>query len=499
MKSNIKRILIKFAALLCMQTMVIASVCSPVFAGNDTNASEKAHAFDGGIITKKPTCTKPGTTKYTCVDCGFVLEDNNFPLALSHSADLGQLHKGTQDVSGYVQYHCIRCGIDMGLIPVNTDGIVFPEEKVKNTAVAKSGSAGKSKVATADTKSDGANQTKEDTEVKANDETKPDDKAEADKDLTVDETNTDNSESVNSGADEVNAEETKDKADEEIADAEKFGINTLLSSNSTAGEKLTDKEKKSKQAKAWEFIESLYRKGHNPVKIKLNDSTLVPNTVFLLANEYNATTEFIVNDKVSWTILPGDIDVDSMSKISRINVGVLEDPQLVPNEVAASAESLQNKQLLNKAIDIKHGGSLGFTGVLSVKLNDIRGSEYANLFLYNEDTNALEYISSTEIPDDRFARFNISKGATYAIYTSRLAMNQDCVRVTDDDSEVREKLAQDKQTKMDNAKKQSETDPITIGIIIVVVAVILLFAGMLFFQKNGAFDIASLIKKDNNK
>ena len=468
MKSNIKRILIKFAALLCMQTMVIASVCSPVFAGNGTNASEKAHTFDGGIIIKEPTCTKPGTTKYTCVDCGFVLEDNNFPLALSHSADLGQLHKGTQDVSGYVQYHCIRCGIDMGLIPVNTDGIVFPEEKVKNTAVAKSGSAGKSKVATLDTKSDGANQSKEDTEVKANDETKSDDKAEADKDLTA-------------------------------ADDEKFSIDTLLSSNSTAGEKLTDKEKKSKQAKAWEFIEALYGKGLNPVKIKLNDSTLVPNTVFLLANEYNATTEFIVNDKVSWTILPGDIDVDSMSKISRINVGVLEDPQLVPNEVAASAESLQNKQLLNKAIDIKHGGSLGFTGVLSVKLNDIKGSEYANLFLYNEDTNALEYISSTEIPDDRVARFNISKGATYAIYTSKLAMNQDCVRVSDDESEAKEKLTQDKQTKIDKAKKQSETDPIMIGIIIVVVAVILLFAGMLFFQKNGAFDIASLIKKDNNK
>ena len=471
MGSNFKRVLIKFATVLCVQTIVVTSVCSPVFAGNGKSYTcEKAHTFDGGEVTKEPTCTEPGTTKFTCVDCGFVLEDNNFPLALGHNADSGVLHKGTKDVSGYIRYHCVRCGIDMGLIPVNTDGIVFPEEKVKNTAVAKAGSAGKSKVATADTKSDGANQT-----------------------------NTDNSESVNSGADEVNAEETKDKADEEIADAEKFGINTLLSSNSTAGEKLTDKEKKSKQAKAWEFIESLYRKGLNPVKIKLNDSTLVPNTVFLLANEYNATTEFIVNDKVSWTILPGDIDVDSMSKISRINVGVLEDPQLVPNEVAASAESLQNKQLLNKAIDIKHGGSLGFTGVLSVKLNDIRGSEYANLFLYNEDTNALEYISSTEIPDDRFARFNISKGATYAIYTSRLAMNQDCVRVTDDDSEVREKLAQDKQTKMDNAKKQSETDPITIGIIIVVVAVILLFAGMLFFQKNGAFDIASLIKKDNNK
>lgn len=494
MKSNIKRILIKFAALLCMQTMVIASVCSPVFAGNGTNASEKAHTFDGGIVTKEPTCTKPGTTKYTCVDCGFVLEDNNFPLALSHSADLGQLHKGTQDVSGYVQYHCIRCGIDMGLIPVNTDGIVFPEEKVKNTAVAKSGSAGKSKVATADTKSDGANQTKEDTEVKANDETKSDDK-----DLTVAETNTDNSESVNSGADEVNTEETKGKADEEIADDEKFSIDTLLSSNSTAGEKLTDKEKKSKQAKAWEFIEALYGKGLNPVKIKLNDSTLVPNTVFLLANEYNATTEFIVNDKVSWTILPGDIDVDSMSKISRINVGVLEDPQLVPNEVAATAESLQNKQLLNKAIDIKHGGSLGFTGVLSVKLNDIKGSKYANLFLYNEDTNSLEYISSTEIPEDRVARFNVSKGAIYAIYTSKLAMNQDCVRVTDDDSEAKERLEQDKQIKIDNAKKQSETDPTMIGIIIVIVAVILLIAGMLFSQKNGVFDIASLIKKDNNK
>ena len=264
MDNIVKKILLKVAAVFCIQIMVLISVCFPVFAGNGKSYTcEKAHTFDGGEVTKEPTCTEPGTTKFTCVDCGFVLEDNNFPLALGHRADSGKLHKGTKDVSGYVQYHCVRCGIDMGLIPVNTDGIVFPEEKVKKTVVAKAGLAGKSKTTTADTKSDGANQSKEDTEVKANDEVKLDD---------------------------VNAEETKDKADEEIADAEKFSIDTLLSSESTASEKLTDKEKKDKRTKAWEFIESLYRKGLDPLRIRLNDSTLVPSKVFLFAKEYNTTT-----------------------------------------------------------------------------------------------------------------------------------------------------------------------------------------------------------------
>ncbi|MGN0253023.1 MAG: hypothetical protein ACI4CW_01890, partial [Lachnospiraceae bacterium] len=314
-----------------------------------------------------------------------------------------------------------------------------------------------------------ANQSKEDTEVKANDEVKLDD---------------------------VNAEETKDKADEEIADAEKFSIDTLLSSESTASEKLTDKEKKDKRTKAWEFIESLYRKGLNPVRIRLNDSTLVPSKVFLLAKEYNTTTELIVNDKVSWTILPGEIDAESMEKISRINVGVIENNTLIPNEVASSAENLQNRQLLNKVVDIKHGGSLGFTGILSVKLNDITGSEYANVFLYNEDENTIEYISSMEIPSDRVVRFNVSKGATYALYTSRLPMNEKSIRVDDDDEEALERLAKDKQAKMDEAKKQSEANPISIGIIIIVIAVAILIVGMLFFQKKGDFDISSFIKKD---
>ena len=188
-----------------------------------------------------------------------------------------------------------------------------------------------------------------------------------------------------------------------------------------------------------------------------------------------------------------------MEKISRINVGVIENSTLIPNEVASSAENLQNRQLLNKVVDIKHGGSLGFTGILSVKLNDIKGSKYANLFLYNEDENVLEYIASTEIPNDRCARFNISKGATYAIYTSRLPMNENSIRVPDNDEEARERLAQDKQAKMDEAKKQSEANPISIGIIIIVIAVAILIVGMLFFQKKGDFDIASLIKKDNKK
>lgn len=450
MDNIVKKILLKVAAVFCIQIMVLTSVCFPVFAGNGKSyICEKAHTFDGGEVTKEPTCTEPGTTKFTCVDCGFVLEDNNFPLALGHCADSGKLHKGTKDVSGYVQYHCVRCGIDMGLIPVNTDGIVFPEEKVKKTVV--------------------ANQSKEDTEVKANDEAKSDD---------------------------VNAEETKDKSDEEIADAEKFSIDTLLSSESTAGEKLTDKEKKDKRTKAWEFIESLYRKGHNPVRIRLNDSTLVPSKVFLLAKEYNTTTELIVNDKVSWTILPGEIDAESMEKISRINVGVIENSTLIPNEVASSAENLQNRQLLNKVVDIKHGGSLGFIGLLSVKLNDITGSEYANVFLYNEDENTIEYISSMEIPSDRVVRFNVSKGATYALYTSRLPMNEKSIRVDDDDEDARERLAKNKQAKMDEAKKQSEANPISIGIIIVVIAVAILIVGMLFFQKKGDFDISSFIKKD---
>lgn len=450
MDNIVKKILLKVAAVFCIQIMVLTSVCFPVFAGNGKSyICEKAHTFDGGEVTKEPTCTEPGTTKFICVDCGFVLEDNNFPLALGHCADSGKLHKGTKDVSGYVQYHCVRCGIDMGLIPVNTDGIVFPEEKVKKTVV--------------------ANQSKEDTEVKANDEAKSDD---------------------------VNAEETKDKSDEEIADAEKFSIDTLLSSESTAGEKLTDKEKKDKRTKAWEFIESLYRKGLDPLRIKLNDSTLVPSKVFLLAKEYNTTTELIVNDKVSWTILPGEIDAESMEKISRINVGVIENSTLIPNEVASSAENLQNRQLLNKVVDIKHGGSLGFTGILSIKLNDITGSEYANVFLYNEDENTIEYISSMEIPSDRVVRFNVSKGATYALYTSRLPMNEKSIRVDDDDEEALERLAKDKQAKMDEAKKQSEANPISIGIIIVVIAVAILIVGMLFFQRKGDFDISSFIKKD---
>ena len=93
MGSIVKKILLKVAAVFCIQIMVLISVCFPVFAGNGKSYTcEKAHTFDSGEVTKEPTCTEPGTTKFTCVDCGFVLEDNNFPLALGHRADSGRLH-----------------------------------------------------------------------------------------------------------------------------------------------------------------------------------------------------------------------------------------------------------------------------------------------------------------------------------------------------------------------------------------------------------------------
>ena len=54
MGSIVKKILLKVAAVFCIQIMVLISVCFPVFAGNGKPYTcENAHTFDSGEVTKE--------------------------------------------------------------------------------------------------------------------------------------------------------------------------------------------------------------------------------------------------------------------------------------------------------------------------------------------------------------------------------------------------------------------------------------------------------------
>ena len=140
MKKTLSRLLITVV----LASFFLADVSIPVIAGTASQAltplqdetCESGHTLDNGVVIKEPTCTERGITKYTCSKCGLVLTDNNIQ-PVGHQSDNGEVCDATDEVSAYLQYHCVRCGMEMGVCPISEDmaKALKPQSKKKTLAV----------------------------------------------------------------------------------------------------------------------------------------------------------------------------------------------------------------------------------------------------------------------------------------------------------------------------------------------------------------------------
>ncbi|MDO4188911.1 MAG: hypothetical protein Q4D29_07950, partial [Lachnospiraceae bacterium] len=148
MKKNIY----KLFTTIIITSFILAGISSPVIAGDGSSALKEAlnktcengHTLDSGVVVKEPTCTERGVTKYTCAECGLTLQDNNIP-ALGHQADGGEVHEATDDISAFLQFHCVRCGEKMGVQPISNDmaDALKPQQVTKPVTSKKSGKSDK--------------------------------------------------------------------------------------------------------------------------------------------------------------------------------------------------------------------------------------------------------------------------------------------------------------------------------------------------------------------
>lgn len=118
-----------------------------------------------------------------------------------------------------------------------------------------------------------------------------------------------------------------------------------------------------------------------------------------------------VSDNASWTIDGSQINAEEFSDID-LKV-TLDDSRIPKDKLKILTENEQYVEM-----SLAHDGDFGFTMQLSVKLEDAKAGQYANLFYYNEEAEAFEFMCASEISSAKEASFAFSHASDYVIIIS---------------------------------------------------------------------------------
>ncbi len=118
-----------------------------------------------------------------------------------------------------------------------------------------------------------------------------------------------------------------------------------------------------------------------------------------------------VSDNASWTIDGSEINTEEFSDIDlKVTLG---DSRIPKDKLKILTENEQYVEM-----SLAHDGEFGFTMQLSVKLEDAEAGQYANLFYYNEETEAFEFMCASEISSTKEAVFAFTHASDYVIIIS---------------------------------------------------------------------------------
>ncbi|MBD5545900.1 MAG: hypothetical protein HDQ97_00600 [Lachnospiraceae bacterium] len=118
-----------------------------------------------------------------------------------------------------------------------------------------------------------------------------------------------------------------------------------------------------------------------------------------------------INDRINW-IIDGSTIQDEF--IEDVDMGVRLGTSQIPKEMLKALAENENYIEMSLA----HEGAFGFTAQLSVKLEEAQPGQYANLFYYNEMTNAFEFMCATQVSSTGRASYEFRHASDYVIIIS---------------------------------------------------------------------------------
>ena len=153
------------------------------------------------------------------------------------------------------------------------------------------------------------------------------------------------------------------------------------------------------------------------VEIDMNGATTVPSTLFEQVKGKDVQIVFQMGDGICWTVdgrdvtdIRGDIDFGvTFGGDAGKNI-----PVDVINQVTGEQYSVN--------LTLAYSGEFGFSATLTVNLEEKNVGYYANLFYYNPDSGALEFICAGEIGEDGNADLTFTHASDYTIVISSTVM-----------------------------------------------------------------------------
>ena len=194
------------------------------------------------------------------------------------------------------------------------------------------------------------------------------------------------------------------------------------------------------------------------VILNMNGASTVPGNVLSVMKGRDVSLVLNMEEDIVWTI---DGQSFTAEEINDIDFTVDMEAQAIPadlvQELAGERSALQ--------ISLAYDGELGFTAVLTIKLDEKYAGLYASLFYYQEQSGELEYLDSEEIGEDGEAELSFTHASDYLI-----VMDEEPFDGTEQEAEEEAPILPEKDL-------DEEKSSIPLPILILVICVIVLAAG----------------------
>ena len=145
------------------------------------------------------------------------------------------------------------------------------------------------------------------------------------------------------------------------------------------------------------------------ITIDMNGETEVPADIFEDVAGKDVDLVFDMGDGLSWSVNGQDIPVDA--DLSDLDLGVDLGTDGIPvdviNAITGEKDSVQ--------ITLAYDGDFGFTLTLTAPLGEDNAGYWANLYHYDEDTEAMNFEAAAEIGADGSVSLPLSHASQYAI------------------------------------------------------------------------------------
>lgn len=149
------------------------------------------------------------------------------------------------------------------------------------------------------------------------------------------------------------------------------------------------------------------------IKINMNGTTIVHSEWFEAIAGKDIELVVDMGNGIKWTINGQKITGNGFKNI---DLAVLAGAKVIPgsmiNKIAGGRQSMQ--------FTIAHNGEFGFIANLFIDFGKSNEGLYANLFYYNEEMKALEFVDACKINKDGFAKWKLEHASSYSVVIDKV-------------------------------------------------------------------------------